>query len=604
MRPTAGRTDGRVTADPADSVARGPRAGTDPATTRPPRTSCGVTAPRRIRARRPRHTRSARPPQPRHALAERPRQRDQRRDDHRRRDLGASRCAVATTSTIPCTAATTFAECRSGALPSTTAAPSSRRRRRTAWPADQHPRGDQSGRRGRSARGRGTRRARCRSARRAPRRSGCAARPARRRRRAAARPRPAATSVATGIARCPRAPVHHQRGDPADQDGTQRRDDSRRGRARRPGSRAARTTSAAASTRNVAAAHPARSPQPGEHGEQGEQSGRDDGGAAVARDRGAHEHRAGGASAYRHPRPSHHREEVVLDRTARLPGPRTRPGRPRRRRAPRARARRRRRGHPARPISRGTELLVFRGGVPRASTRVMRAPFQVGEFPGPVTYGYLAVGTVEEGPAELRGREVFCLIPTSRGSSSPRRRSRGAGRRAGDASRPRRHRRDRGERPWDAAPRVGDRIAVVGGGMVGCAVAGLLVGARGASPAGRRRPGARDGGRRARRRLRPPGRRGGRLRPGVHASATEAGLARGLELLGVEGEVIEMSWYGDRAPRVPLGEGSTPAPGDPGEPGRARAPVAAGTLDLRRPDGAQASARPYERSTKRKAMMQ
>ena len=40
----------------------------------------------------------------------------------------------------------------------------------------------------------------------------------------------------------------------------------------------------------------------------------------------------------------------------------------------------------------------------------------------------------------------------------------------------------------------------------------------------------------------------------IHASATEAGLARSLELVGDEGEVVEMSWFGDRAPRVPLGE--------------------------------------------------
>lgn len=46
-------------------------------------------------------------------------------------------------------------------------------------------------------------------------------------------------------------------------------------------------------------------------------------------------------------------------------------------------------------------------------------------------------------------------------------------------------------------------------------------------------------------------------RPGcdlvVHASATDAGLARSLELLAPEGEVIELSWYGDRPVSVPLG---------------------------------------------------
>jgi threonine dehydrogenase-like Zn-dependent dehydrogenase len=40
----------------------------------------------------------------------------------------------------------------------------------------------------------------------------------------------------------------------------------------------------------------------------------------------------------------------------------------------------------------------------------------------------------------------------------------------------------------------------------------------------------------------------------VHASATDAGLARSLELLADEGEVIELSWYGDRRVTVPLGE--------------------------------------------------
>ena len=56
-------------------------------------------------------------------------------------------------------------------------------------------------------------------------------------------------------------------------------------------------------------------------------------------------------------------------------------------------------------VSRGTETMAFRGEVPP------RAPFQEGEFPGPVKYGYLNVGAVEQGPAELRGRTVFCLYP-------------------------------------------------------------------------------------------------------------------------------------------------------------------------------------------------
>ncbi len=60
-------------------------------------------------------------------------------------------------------------------------------------------------------------------------------------------------------------------------------------------------------------------------------------------------------------------------------------------------------------VSRGTETLVFRGGVPESQHASMRAPFQDGDFPAPVKYGYLSVGQVEEGPAGLRGRTVFCL---------------------------------------------------------------------------------------------------------------------------------------------------------------------------------------------------
>ena len=62
-------------------------------------------------------------------------------------------------------------------------------------------------------------------------------------------------------------------------------------------------------------------------------------------------------------------------------------------------------------LSRGTESLVFGGRVPPSQYDVMRAPFQDGEFPGPVKYGYLNVGLVEDGPAPLRGRTVFCLHP-------------------------------------------------------------------------------------------------------------------------------------------------------------------------------------------------
>src|SRR5688572_25692179 len=62
-------------------------------------------------------------------------------------------------------------------------------------------------------------------------------------------------------------------------------------------------------------------------------------------------------------------------------------------------------------VSRGTETLVFAGRVPPSQYDVMRAPFQEGDFVGPLKYGYLSVGVVEDGPTELIGRTVFCLYP-------------------------------------------------------------------------------------------------------------------------------------------------------------------------------------------------
>ncbi|MET7441109.1 dehydrogenase, partial [Streptomyces sp. NPDC005568] len=126
-------------------------------------------------------------------------------------------------------------------------------------------------------------------------------------------------------------------------------------------------------------------------------------------------------------------------------------------------------------VSRGTETLVFRGGVPESQYGAMRAPFQEGDFPGPVKYGYLSVGEVEEGPADLLGRTVFCLaphqtryvVPASSVTVVPDDVPAGRAILAGTVE-------TAVNALWDAAPLIGDRIAVVGGGMVGSSVAALL----------------------------------------------------------------------------------------------------------------------------------
>ncbi|MEU9345860.1 dehydrogenase [Streptomyces sp. NPDC048278] len=207
-------------------------------------------------------------------------------------------------------------------------------------------------------------------------------------------------------------------------------------------------------------------------------------------------------------------------------------------------------------VSRGTETLVFRGGVPESQHAVMRAPFQEGDFPGPVKYGYLSVGVVEQGPDALTGRTVFCLyphqthyvVPVSAVTVVPERVPPARAVLAGTVE-------TAVNALWDAAPLLGDRIAVIGGGMVGCSVAALLARFPGvrlqlvdADPARAKTAEALGVD------FAAPGDALGECDLVVHASATEQGLGRALELLAPEGTVLDLSWYGDRRIALPLGE--------------------------------------------------
>lgn len=206
-------------------------------------------------------------------------------------------------------------------------------------------------------------------------------------------------------------------------------------------------------------------------------------------------------------------------------------------------------------ISRGTETLVHAGRIPPSEYTRMRAPFQAGEFPGPVKYGYASVGRVESGPAELIGRLVFCLYPHQTRYVVPA----AALQPLPEDVPPARavlaaNLETAINGLWDALPRIGDRIAVVGGGAVGCLVAWL---------AGRV-PGCRvelidiDPARAALARalgvaFATPPEATGDADVVVHASGAPAGLETALALAADEATVVELSWYGDREVRLPLG---------------------------------------------------
>jgi threonine dehydrogenase-like Zn-dependent dehydrogenase len=206
-------------------------------------------------------------------------------------------------------------------------------------------------------------------------------------------------------------------------------------------------------------------------------------------------------------------------------------------------------------VSRGTESLVFSGRVPASQYAAMRAPHQEGELPGPVKYGYLNVGVVAQGPPALQGRTVFCLYPHQSayvvpveavsvvpdGVPAARAVLAGTVETAVNAL-------------WDAAPLVGDRVAVVGAGMVGCCVARLLARLPGTTvtlvdvdPSRAAVAEALGAG------FALPDAAAGDLDLTVHTSATSAGLQTSLDLLGPEGTVVELSWYGDAPTQVSLG---------------------------------------------------
>jgi hypothetical protein len=205
-------------------------------------------------------------------------------------------------------------------------------------------------------------------------------------------------------------------------------------------------------------------------------------------------------------------------------------------------------------VSRGTETIVARGEVPASERDRMRAPFQGGDFPFPVKYGYLNVGEVEDGPEGLRGRTVFGLLPHQSRSvvpaallqplppDVPARRAvlAGAVETAVNVL-------------WDARPMIGDHVVVMGAGMIGCAIGRLAQGMPGVAvtvvdvdPA-RAQTAATLGLQFA--------------TPDdplmadvvIEASGTAAGLQHALRSAPADGEVVVASWYGSRAVPLELG---------------------------------------------------
>src|SRR5260370_4688278 len=207
-------------------------------------------------------------------------------------------------------------------------------------------------------------------------------------------------------------------------------------------------------------------------------------------------------------------------------------------------------------VSGGPERLVLAGRVPPSEYERMRAPLMAGTFPFPVKYGYATVGRVEAGVADLRPRVVFslhphqslCTVSTDAVVLAP---EQVPAQRAVLAA----NMETALNAVWDGAPGPADRIAVVGGGLVGLLVAYLCARLPGAEvtvvdiASARAEIAHRIGAHFA-----TPDAAPRDCDLVFHASGTNAGLATALRLAGEETAIVELSWYGTGDVAAPLGD--------------------------------------------------
>ncbi|HKK29984.1 MAG TPA: zinc-binding alcohol dehydrogenase, partial [Alphaproteobacteria bacterium] len=185
----------------------------------------------------------------------------------------------------------------------------------------------------------------------------------------------------------------------------------------------------------------------------------------------------------------------------------------------------------------------------------MRAPFQEGDFPFPVKYGYCFVGVVEEGPANRLGETCFALHPHQDRAALPP-----------DAAVPlpqglpaRRavlaaNMETALNVAWDSTCGPGDKVLVVGGGVLGLLIAALLDRIPGTEVTLTDvNPNRRDAASALGLRFAAPEDAPGGMDIAVNASASGEGLRLALARAGLESRVVEASWHGRVSVDLPLG---------------------------------------------------
>ncbi|MDF9795646.1 hypothetical protein OKW21_000909 [Catalinimonas alkaloidigena] len=204
-------------------------------------------------------------------------------------------------------------------------------------------------------------------------------------------------------------------------------------------------------------------------------------------------------------------------------------------------------------ISTGTERLVASGKVPVGLQEHMQVPYMEGNFGLPLKYGYSLVGEVVEGTAELQGKTVhlmhphqdvcyvkaadLCIVP----SDIPPVRATLASNMETALN-----------AVWDSEVSIGDKVLLVGFGIIGSLTASLLKDIPGVELSvfdknQQRCEMAETMGFRVADAFQP-------YDIAFHCSGSGEGLQLCIDQVGKEGKVIELSWYGEQEVRLQLGK--------------------------------------------------
>ncbi len=207
-------------------------------------------------------------------------------------------------------------------------------------------------------------------------------------------------------------------------------------------------------------------------------------------------------------------------------------------------------------VSLGTERLVCKGGMSPEAYGPMTVPYMQGAFSFPLTYGYSLTGEVIDGPQEWLGERVhamhphqdLCVIHSHDLTVVP-----------GNVPLDRAVLASNLETAvngvWDGQPIMGQRVLVIGYGLIGALIAHLVKPIPGIELhihdiRGSRKELAIANGHHVW--------DAAESQPGdydliFHTSASSAGLQFAIDHTREEGRVIEMSWYGNQTVNLDLG---------------------------------------------------